>query len=88
MPNTARVSTSIFSNSLPAAAFTLFTVLALFVVGTPSAHAQSFTVLHTFTGGALGSNPTGSLAMDAGGKLYGTAGAITYRLLRQHATGR
>jgi uncharacterized repeat protein (TIGR03803 family) len=31
------------------------------------------TVLHTFIGGADGSNPQGSLVLDAKGNLYGTA---------------
>lgn len=35
--------------------------------------AQSFTVLHEFTGGADGSNPYSSLAMNRGGNLYGVA---------------
>jgi len=32
------------------------------------------TVLHTFTGGADGNNPSATLIRDAGGNLYGTAG--------------
>ncbi len=36
-----------------------------------AAHAQTLTVLHEFTGGADGSNPYSSLAMDRGGNLYG-----------------
>ncbi len=81
MANTAQVSTSIFSNSLRAAAYALITVLALF--GMPFAHGQTFTVLHTFTGGAAGSNPTGRLTTDSGGNLYGTATNITYKLSRR-----
>ncbi len=38
-----------------------------------TAHAQTFTVLHEFTGGADGSNPYSSLAMDRSGNLYGVA---------------
>ena len=38
-----------------------------------SAHAQGFTVLHTFTGGADGSNPLSSLVLDRNGNLYGVA---------------
>ena len=37
------------------------------------AHAQSFTLLHTFTGGPDGSNPLSSLVLDRNGNLYGVA---------------
>jgi uncharacterized repeat protein (TIGR03803 family) len=40
-----------------------------------SAQAQSFTVLHNFTGGLDGSSPYAGLSMDRGGNLYGTASA-------------
>src|SRR5580693_4534295 len=35
--------------------------------------AQTFTVLHTFSGGADGANPFAGLTMDHAGNLYGTA---------------
>src|ERR1700757_4994384 len=39
------------------------------------APAQTYTVLHTFTGGDDGGNPrTGGLLIDAAGNLYGGAG--------------
>jgi len=37
-----------------------------------SARAQTFTVLHNFTGGNDGGTPIGSLTLDAAGGLYGT----------------
>jgi len=37
--------------------------------------AQTFTVLHTFTGGSDGATPYGTLSLDAAGNLYGTASA-------------
>jgi uncharacterized repeat protein (TIGR03803 family) len=37
------------------------------------APAQTFTVLHTFTGGSDGSDPTGGLTMGGAGTFYGTA---------------
>ncbi len=49
----------------------LFTLIVL----SPLAQAQTFTVLHTFTGGEDGSLPYGSVTLDRGGNLYGTASA-------------
>ncbi len=37
------------------------------------AHAQTYTVLYTFTGGDDGANPLAGLTMDSSGNLYGTA---------------
>jgi uncharacterized repeat protein (TIGR03803 family) len=39
------------------------------------AQAQTFTVLHSFTGGEDGGNPAGGVIRDAAGNLYGTAPA-------------
>lgn len=51
----------------------LFTCYVLFIaVLFPPAHAQAFTVLHYFTGGADGANPHAGLTMDLHGNLYGT----------------
>jgi len=43
------------------------------------AHAQTYSVLHTFTGGADGAQPWAGVTVDSGGNLYGTAteGAYT-----------
>jgi uncharacterized repeat protein (TIGR03803 family) len=49
-----------------------FTIVLALVGATPSAQAQTYTVLYTFTGGADGANPTSSLVRDAAGNLYGT----------------
>jgi len=49
---------------LPVAVAILLTVSA--------AHAQTFNLLHTFTGGQDGGNPGSGLTMDAHGNLYGT----------------
>ncbi len=51
------------------------TVLALAIAIVPAAHAQTFTVLHNFTGGPDGANPLNGLTIDAAGNLYGTASA-------------
>jgi len=51
-----------------------FAVAALFaVLCAASAQAQTFTILHQFTGGTDGSNPYSSPVMDRGGNLYGVA---------------
>lgn len=50
-------------------------VFGLTVVLTcPSVQAQSFKVIHTFTGGQDGGLPYAGVTMDRGGNLYGTAG--------------
>jgi len=55
------------------AALAMAIVFALTVVLTQSAQAQTFKVLHTFTGGADGGEPNAGLTMDKAGNLYGTA---------------
>ncbi len=48
----------------------------VFIVGlvmTGSVQAQRFQVLHTFTGGADGANPSTGLTIDGSGNIYGTA---------------
>jgi uncharacterized repeat protein (TIGR03803 family) len=52
-------------------ALAMATVFALAVVLTQSAQAQTFKVLHTFTGGADGASPLGSFTMDQAGNIYG-----------------
>jgi uncharacterized repeat protein (TIGR03803 family) len=42
------------------------------VVAVPSAWAQTYTVLYSFTGGADGASPKGSLVLDSASNLYGT----------------
>lgn len=46
----------------------LFTLFAAPI----AAPAQTFSVLHAFTGGADGANPGAGLTIDTGGRLYGT----------------
>jgi uncharacterized repeat protein (TIGR03803 family) len=50
-------------------------LLALVVSLGPVAHAQTFNVIYTFTGGVDGAAPAAGLTMDKGGNLYGTASA-------------
>ena len=54
------------------AALALAIMCALTGVFAQSAQAQTFRVIHTFTGGADGASPAAGLTMDAAGDLYGT----------------
>lgn len=55
--------------------FILFAVvIALAMIATPLTQAQTFHVVHSFTG-ANGSDPMNGLVIDASGNLYGTASA-------------
>ena len=51
-----------------AAKYLVITFIALAI----SAHAQTFSVIHTFTGGADGATPMAGLTLDRAGNLYGT----------------
>jgi uncharacterized repeat protein (TIGR03803 family) len=51
---------------------TLSTVFALAVLMFPSAQAQTYQVIHSFTGGQDGGSPYAGLSLDKGGNLYGT----------------
>jgi hypothetical protein len=48
-------------------------VLALGVTATPPAIAQTFSVIHTFTGTTDGQGPLAGFIIDGAGNLYGTA---------------
>jgi uncharacterized repeat protein (TIGR03803 family) len=55
--------------------FTLVLVLVCSFVLLQSARAQSFNVIHNFTGGTDGANPLNGLMLGAGGFMYGTTSA-------------
>jgi uncharacterized repeat protein (TIGR03803 family) len=55
------------------AAFALTFVLALITVVPRFARAQTYTILHNFTGGSDGVDPEAGVTLDAAGNLYGTA---------------
>ena len=55
------------------AALSLVLAVATSLIVPPAAQAQTFTVLHQFTGGSDGSNPYSSLVPDRAGNLYGVA---------------
>jgi uncharacterized repeat protein (TIGR03803 family) len=65
----------ISSVTLAAAAIAMAIVIALTMLGARTAQSQTFTVLHTFTGGTDGELPEAGLTLDAAGNLYGTASA-------------
>lgn len=48
-------------------------IAVLVLLAASEAQAQSFTVIHSFTGGADGGEPDSTLAIDGAGNLYGTA---------------
>lgn len=58
-----------------------------------AAHAQTYSVLHTFTGGIDGATPYGGLTWDGGANFYGTAtqggytGTHCYSLFFSYANG-
>jgi uncharacterized repeat protein (TIGR03803 family) len=52
--------------------FALTLIWALTIVALPSAQAQTFSVLHKFTGGPDGYTPYAGVTIDQGGNLYGT----------------
>lgn len=70
---TSRARTSTLFLDTTVWRLTLALTAALFVtVGTPSSQAQTFAVLHTFTGASDGANPMAGLTIDRSGNLYGT----------------
>jgi uncharacterized repeat protein (TIGR03803 family) len=50
-------------------------VILVLIVGPPSAQAQTFDLLHTFSGQGDGGSPSAGLSMDRAGDLYGTTTA-------------
>ena len=65
-------------HDFPSAMLIFGMVLAVCLVGVTSAHAQTFTVLHAFTGGDDGANPESGVTIDRGGNLYFTTAAGGY----------
>src|SRR5580700_159859 len=53
--------------------FAFVFVFGLVAFVTPLAHAQTFSVVHNFTGGSDGGYPQNGFTIDAYGNLYGTA---------------
>src|SRR5947207_1387323 len=72
----------------------LAVALALVAVATPRAHAQTFSVVHNFTGGSDGARSEGGLGVAAAGDLYGTStvgrwysNGTVFRLALQQPSG-
>ena len=61
-----------YRNPLSAVLTICAIVLALALVATNPAWAQTYSVIHEFTSGAGGANPQAGMVMDHGGNLYGT----------------
>ena len=95
MANTSHHWTWISSLGFRAGArgFALASMFVLTIVGTQQAEAQSFNVIHDFTGGADGANPLTGLTMDKNGSFYGTtyAGGVgfgtVYKLVPSGSSG-
>jgi uncharacterized repeat protein (TIGR03803 family) len=66
--------------SLWASAFRLALFLALTAILIDPVQAQTYTVIHNFTGGSDGANPASGLTIDRAGNFYGTAstGGVGY----------
>src|SRR5664279_5426562 len=73
MTNSAQHSPLISGGSRCETALALRLIFALTMAATQLAQAQTFSVLHNFTGGADGAQPYVGLTMDPAGNLYGTA---------------
>ena len=61
-----------FNLQAMSAAFVALATLAAIFVFVPAAQAQTYTVLHNFTGCADGNSPTTTLIFDRAGNLYGS----------------
>jgi uncharacterized repeat protein (TIGR03803 family) len=75
MTNPAQYSTLVLRSSLRWPAFALVLLCALIMMATQPAQAQTFTVIHNFTGGQDGAIPETGLTLDVAGNLYGTTNA-------------
>jgi uncharacterized repeat protein (TIGR03803 family) len=73
MANPRQRRNLIFGLSLGAATAALAILSMVTVVATQPAQAQTFSVVHNFSGGQDGANPAAGLTLDKAGNLYGTA---------------
>jgi uncharacterized repeat protein (TIGR03803 family) len=80
MQNPRQLRNSTFGLSLGAALVALAAAFVLIVVMPQPAQAQTFTVIHNFSGGEDGASPYAGVTLDGAGNVYGTAnsGGIGY----------
>lgn len=73
MAGSKPAATSIFDVNLRTGtvALMLVVLLATTIMAPPATQAQTFSVIHYFTGGGDGANPGARLILDSGGSLYG-----------------
>ena len=83
----AQLSISVSSTSFLWAALTALLAFTLPVLTTPPAEAQTYTVLHNFTDGSDGSNPTDGVTLQGTSNLFGGAGRGALYRARQMGTG-
>jgi len=72
MTKPAQFPASALRSSPRASAFARALVVALAMVATPLAHAQTYHILHSFTGAGDGGYPQAGVTIDRAGNLYGT----------------
>jgi len=89
MTSPTQLSTSISCSRRRRTALALMLLCALTIVALPTAQAQTFSVIHSFSGGLDGAAPYAGLNMDRAGNFYGTTYAggshslgTVYRLKR------
>ena len=73
MTNPANNSPFTVGSTIRSAAYSFLLVLPLMVATSQVAQAQTFTVLHAFTGMNDGLAPIGGVSIDMSGNLYGSA---------------
>ncbi len=72
MTNRAKHASLIFGRGLSKPALTLVLLFAMAMVATAPAHAQTFTVIHSFNGAQDGMYPEDGVTIDGAGNVYGT----------------
>lgn len=60
------------ARSIRSAALVLLALIAIVTAMGPTALGQTFTVIHNFTGGVDGANPSAGVTIDANNNIYGT----------------